>query len=173
MKETQKLVRMGVLHLLVLVIALCLTVLAVLTLATANASERLSAREAQQLHEVYALEVKGQEFLAKASALAKTDASNEEIKDRLATDARSGSATEATAGSKGGENGQNTAATSTNIQANFQTKDGIITATFTTESNQQLVCKLRRLGNGFEIIEWKSTKQWSETDAQKNNLLVF
>lgn len=61
MKQTP--VKLGPLALLLTVICICLAVLAVLSLATANADLRLARRHAETVQTRYALERQGQEFL--------------------------------------------------------------------------------------------------------------
>lgn len=61
-------VRMGMLNILMLVIALCLAVLAVLALSTARAGAALSDRQAANVRETYAVETAGQAFVAEVDA---------------------------------------------------------------------------------------------------------
>ncbi|MBR6114892.1 MAG: hypothetical protein IKQ10_06860 [Oscillospiraceae bacterium] len=59
-------VKLGPLALLLTVISICLTVLAILIFTTARADLRLAEKYARTVQTRYALEVRGQEFLADA-----------------------------------------------------------------------------------------------------------
>jgi hypothetical protein len=61
-------IKLGPLALLLTVISICLTTLSILTFTTASADMRLAQRFADTVSERYALEMKGQEFLAQARA---------------------------------------------------------------------------------------------------------
>ena len=60
-------IRLGPLALLLAVISICLTTLAILTFTTARADLRLAEKYADTVRGRYALEVRGQEFLAELS----------------------------------------------------------------------------------------------------------
>ncbi|MBQ9685833.1 MAG: hypothetical protein IJV41_04690 [Oscillospiraceae bacterium] len=57
-------VKLGPLALLLTVISICLTVLAILSFTTARADSRLAEKYAETVQTRYALEARGQEFLA-------------------------------------------------------------------------------------------------------------
>lgn len=147
-------VRMGALNLLTLIIALCLAVLAVLSLSTADASARLSARQANQLTQVYAVEQAGQEFLAALDTELAIAAGQGKDKYQMARAAES-----MRFDPTGGQN----------IAVYIQSSANTVDATFTTPENQSLTVRLALTDNGqFSILEWKSVKLWTNnTDREQ------
>lgn len=71
-------IKLGPLALLLTVISICLTTLAILTFATAQADLRLAEKAAETLQQRYALEVQGQEFL---QGLSETDPADYSLMD--------------------------------------------------------------------------------------------
>ena len=63
-------IKLGPLALLLTVISICLTTLAILTFTTARADRRLAEKYADTVSVRYVLEIRGQEFLAEAQAMA-------------------------------------------------------------------------------------------------------
>lgn len=141
-------VRMGVLNLLTLIIALCLAVLAVLSLTTAHRSELLSKRQSEHLQNVFIAEQVGQEFLA-------------EVDTELAILVAQGYTPNTMAATL--QNIPFQPSVHQNVSHFIQDADNTVTATFTTPSNQSLTCVLTISSNGtYEITEWKSVKLWNE-----------
>ena len=63
-------IKLGPLALLLTVISICLTTLAILTFTTARADRRLAEKYAETVSTRYSLEIRGQEFLGEAQAMA-------------------------------------------------------------------------------------------------------
>ena len=177
-------VRKGVQNLQVVVIALSLAVLALLALVTAQAGARLSERQADELHQVYAAEAAGQQFLAVVDAqldqLRQSSADPQQMMRMLDAAAQScaqaaASAQEAAeAGTTGEAHALTPEQSATPIEHLAPTGQtiGVLIGSFTTEQNQNLTCTLAIHADAtYEVIGWKQAKLWSD-DANSERLLI-
>lgn len=87
MAKTHGSVRIGPISLLTLVIVLCLAVMAVLTVATAQASSNLTQRQANAVSTLYGDEIAGQSFVAATDAYLMSHGSEEGFSTQTIADA--------------------------------------------------------------------------------------
>lgn len=87
MAKTHGSVRIGPISLLTLVIVLCLAVMAVLTIATAQASSNLTQRQANAVSTLYGDEATGQSFVAATDAFLLAHGSDEGFSTQAIADA--------------------------------------------------------------------------------------
>ena len=187
-------VRMGPISLFALIIILCLAVMAVLAVTTAQASYTLTERQAATAEETYAAETAAQRFVGGldaelAAARAQGAASNsllaavDQALPRLCEDAAAAAPLplDATASSVTTDK----AASLAGIVGVGRTGDpavdgealegttpllddaiGAVQATFATEGGRALdvVIAIREDGS-YEILSWKATIEWNEEGA--------
>lgn len=72
-------VKLGSMTLLLTIVMLCMAILSVLTLSTANADLALSQKYAERLQQVYALDSVGQQLLAQVDTALKNGAKPDEV----------------------------------------------------------------------------------------------
>jgi len=146
--STPEHVRIGSISVFALVVIICLAVLAVLSLSTANASLIMSQRQADALSQQYLGERAAQEFLAG-------------VDDKL---------------SKGGNAGMEVVVTSLDdlcaaaqnaargrVQANAQVVGDIVTADFTCDSGRVLTVEITVRDDGtYRIDKWKMSAVQNE-----------
>lgn len=178
-------VRIGPISLFTLIIILCLSVLAVLSLTTARAELSITERQAATTTETYQLEQAGQRFLSEvdgalkqgnlASVLAEwgIEASSPEADpgesagETIADDGATGEAIAdegmggaATQGTPVGDAGQ--------ITCSGAIEGAQITATFAMESGRQLLCVLSIQNDSYTLEQWKVTTQWTDDGTGEN-----
>lgn len=181
MARTRPAVRMGVLNLLVMVIALSLAVLAVLSLATAQAAQVLGDREEQSLQEVYRCEAAGQRFLAALddSLAAARDAGGGS--DRIGGALQAGLVDlqqQAAAGAEGLSSqvelleSQDASALEGVLRGGEGHAPYVLRATFSTESRQTLTCVVAVDDDGaYQVLQWRQLREWGEPPAE--DLLIL
>lgn len=72
-------VKLGSMTLLLTIVLLCMAILSVLTLSTAHADLALSQKYADRLHQVYALDSKGQQLLAQVDLALQNGATADQV----------------------------------------------------------------------------------------------
>ena len=154
-------VRMGPISLFTLVITLCLAVLAVLAVTTAQATYAATERQAAFTSDTYANETAAQTFVAGVDAQlagvreqggGRTEAlaALEGALDSVAADAADGRVTVDASMGEGANAGADTGA-------------GDVSATFTTESGCSLNVVLEVLADAtYQILQWKTTTLWDD-----------
>lgn len=175
-------VRIGPISLFTLIIVLCLSVLAVLSVTTAQAELSITERQATTTTETYQLEVRGQEFVAEVDgALAKGVAALDEVLTRYGiaattaadavADTGAGEAIEdeALSDDAGAEAGVALSGDGGDIVAAGTFDGERISATFSMESGRTLAIVLRANIGGASVIEqWKTTTQWTDDGTGEN-----
>lgn len=137
-------VRIGAVSLFALVASICLAVLAVLSLSTANASLTLSQRQATAMQEMYQAETAAQEFVAGLDALQGPQAAN------AALPALCASAAEAAGGQ---------------VQATATMEANAVHASFACENGRILEIEVTlREGGTLRIDKWKMTAIQNEEE---------
>lgn len=142
MARQQGAVRIGPISILVLITILCLSVMAVLTLVTADAEETITNRQVESTTAFYANETEAEEFLAQLdNALAQARSSNGSVASALDTLSLPDGATY---------------------------EQGILTASFVQDSGRRLDIELSIPSvAGYEIVAWRSSTEWNEDDPDK------
>ncbi|MCI9129598.1 MAG: hypothetical protein HFJ65_04740 [Eggerthellaceae bacterium] len=174
--------RLGALSIFVIVIGLCIAVLSVLSLASSQASARLSEKQAESVQQMYDLEQVGQTFCAHLDswlkALSDSGADTNSALRVLTTrvsDAAVESASFVTL--REGDEIQVSNA-EVLIGADFSTMTGTDAGrypggafvTFTNQAGQQLICTVGITQDlGYQVLEWKMTRAWNE-DAGNEKL---
>lgn len=161
-------VRMGPMSLLTLVIALCLAVMAVLSISTAKATYAATERQASGTEEVYQLESAGQQLLANADGiLAGAGSQSAGVaalaadKDALGEHVASGSVNAAIYVGSELDSDEETLDGGTSVAD--APKGADVFAVLTTQSGRQLALALRINDDAtYQVLQWKTTKIWSE-----------
>lgn len=178
-------VRIGPISLFTLIIILCLSVLAVLSLTTARAELSITERQAATTTETYQLEQAGQKFLSEVDGALKQG----NLASVLAAWGIEASSPEADPGESAGETIADEGATGEAIadegmdgaaapgvavgDAGQITCSGAIegaqiTATFAMESGRQLLCVLSIQNDSYTLEQWKVTTQWTDDGTGEN-----
>lgn len=137
-------VRIGPISLFSLVVILCLAVMSVLTLTTAQATYAAAEKQARFAADTYANEQAAQNLVAEVdAALAPIRAAGGSPADALA------------------------AVADALVRTDDATLDGNrVQATFTTESGRTLSVVLTVNDNAtYTVSQWKATTHWSDTDS--------
>lgn len=175
-------VRMGPISLFTLIIALCLAVMAVLSVSTAKASYSSTERQANATASVYNLESNAQQFMANVDdVLAEVRAvggghdagvtalkqANDQLLNGLSDDVKISAVI--------GQNTATTSATSSENETDIDASAGAtaeeaaadsgytadITATFTSEGGPCLAVQLAINDDAtYQILLWKTSMQW-------------
>lgn len=164
---------MGPISLVALVIVLCMAVMCVLSITTAQAMYSATNRQADATVEVYACEQAGQQFLAnvdktladvrangasKASALEALRAEGDNLVANINIVAPEG-ISEAT-----------TISSAVEITAN-DADESALSATFVTESDRRLSVTLAIDEDAtYRILSWKTTTFWNNYDTSSDTL---
>lgn len=194
MAKSRGSVRMGPISLFALIIILCLAVMAVLAVTTAQASYTLTQRQAAAAEEAYAVETAGQRFLggldaelAAAHAAGATGpgamAAVEQALPRLAEEAKAAAPLPLTASASAvstdraaslagivgvGRTGEEPADAIPveGVTPLLDDARGAVSASFVTEGGRALdvVIAIRDDGS-YEILSWKATTEWNEEGA--------
>lgn len=135
-------VRIGPISLFTLVIVLCLAVMSVLAVATAQATYAAAEKQALFATDTYANESEAQQFVAEVdAALAGVRASGGGLQAAYATVDRV-------------------------LPANATREDSLVKAVFTAESGRTLEVGLTIQPDAtYEISLWKATTQWTDTGS--------
>lgn len=135
-------VRIGPVSILVLIIILCLAVMAVLTLITAEAEESITARQEESVTALYANEAEAQTFLAQLDkALAQARSSNASVQAALGTLA---------------------------LPEDTVYENGILKVAFVQDDGRRLDIELSMPNTaGYEIMAWRASTEWNEEDPDK------
>lgn len=174
-------VRIGPISLFTLIIILCLSVLAVLSLTTARAQLSITERQAATTTETYQLERVGQTFLSEVDGALKQG----NLASVLADWGIEATTAEATAGETiaddgatgeaiadegiGGEAAEGMSVVRDSLVTCSGTIDGAqITATFAMESGRQLLCVLGIHNDTYTLEQWKVTTQWTDDGTGEN-----
>lgn len=142
MAHRQSSVRIGPVTILVLIIVLCLSVMAVLSLATVHAENAVTARQVESTSALYENEVEGQTFLAELDgALAQARASNGSVESALAQ---------------------------LDLPADTTYEGGVLRAGFVQPNGRRLDIELAIPSTSvYEIISWRATTEWEESDPDQ------
>lgn len=146
--------RAGLLSVLTLLMALLLGVLAVLSVATAHASDALADRSQMMAQEGYAAESAGQEFLARLDGrLAQGQSAPSSLAQVVGSDAREAA---------------DDAASGQIVSASAQVDDGVVSASFTTEHGRTLSIEARVTDSQtIDVESWRlSTVETQEDQGQ-------
>lgn len=157
-------VRMGPISLFTLIVVLCLAVMVVLSLATAQAGFAVTQRQASTTSDTYRNEVAAQEFVAGVDAALATVRNGDNGDNG---DASGDSAADAVPPAHGSKMGAACAAVSAALpalSANEAYIDGnMVHATFTVESDRSLSIALEITdGATYKVVSWKATTLWTE-----------
>ena len=154
-QKRKTLFRIGPSSLFALVIVLCLAVLFALALSTANATNTMAQRQANQVTGVYANESAAQEFLAGADEVLATRGSSELQRSLSGICA----AAEAAA------NGQ--------VRATADFTDGVVHAQFENSNGRLLSIALTiRDDDTYRIDAWNTAAIQNEEQPQGNLLII-
>lgn len=135
-------VRIGPISIFSLVIVLCLAVLSVLAVTTAQATYTLADKQAKFNTDTYVNEIAGQEFLSKV------DASLASSRTQKAT------------------HEQALASLKSILPADAALEGNTLTASFSTEGGRLLSITLEITpDNQYRISEWSATTQWEMQDT--------
>lgn len=142
MSQSRGSVRIGPISLITLVIVLCLAVMAVLAVTTAQATYAAAEKQALFTTDTYANEMEGQRFVADV------DAALAPVRE-----------------ADGGEQAAFDAVD--RVLPENATRDGsLVTAVFATDSGRTLEVGLVIRADGtYEISLWKATTQWTDTGS--------
>lgn len=163
-------VRMGPISIFSLVIALCLAVMATLSVSTAKATYAATERQAESTASVYASEVAAQQFMAEVDAQLQA--------------AGTGNRAEALSVLQENVNALAEAGASGNVTVNVQVagedaSDSVPTladradvkATFGASDGRTLNVALALTDSGtYQVLQWKTTTNWTETDSAGTKL---
>lgn len=179
-------VRIGPISLFTLIIILCLSVLAVLSLTTARAQLSITERQAATTTETYQLERVGQTFLSEVDGALKQGNLASVLADwgieaTTAEAAAEGAPTGETIADEGatgetiddegigGEAAEGMSVVRDSLVTCSGTIDGAqITATFAMESGRQLLCVLDIHSDTYTLEQWKVTTQWTDDGTGEN-----
>lgn len=157
MNEQEGSVRIGPVSMFTLIAVICLAVLAVLAITTANASYNMAKLQADSMKEQYVAEIAAQDFVALADS--QINQSQGTGSSRVAAFNASLDSTVARIQEEAG-NGVTVAA---------QTQDNRIMAQFTCKNGRMLDVVLKVEDSGsYEIAQWDMTA--TRNDAQAENL---
>lgn len=178
-------VRMGPVSLFTLIIILCLAVMAVLSVTTAQATYSFTQRQAAATADGYLNERAAQELVAgvdaelagvraagggQEAAVAAVEAALPELADGIAAEASAGtgdaagSGTGTSAGATGGAG--SAAAAGRSITVTFSVADAAVQAHFATASGRCLDIELSiRDDATYQIEAWKATTLWNDEAA--------
>lgn len=138
MMARQGSVRIGPVSILVLIIILCLAVMAVLTLITAEAEESITLRQEESTTALYENEAEAQRFLAQLDGALARSSNVQAALDTL--DLPEGSTYE----------------------------QGILEVPFVQDNGRRLDIELSfPSAHDYEIIAWRATTEWNEEDPDK------
>lgn len=160
-------VRMGPISIFSLVIALCLAVMAALSVSTALATYATTQRQASSTASAYEAEVAGQQFLAQV------DAALEQVRQQ------GGGREEALAAMQSAVDELASAGASSTVSANIRVaaenasaqqptlpEDADVTASFTCNDGRTLNVGLALTDSGtYQVLQWKTTTTWTEDTA--------
>lgn len=169
-------VRIGPISLFTLIIILCLSVLAVLSLTTARAQLSITERQAATTTETYQLERVGQTFLSEVDGALKQGNLASVLADwgieaTTAEASAEGAPTGETIDDEGigGEAAEGMSVVRDSLVTCSGTIDGAqITATFAMESGRQLLCALDIHSDTYTLEQWKVTTQWTDDGTGEN-----
>lgn len=168
-------VRIGPISLFALIIILCLSVLAVLSITTARAELSITQRQADTTTETYQLERVGQTFLAEVDGALQNGTLPEVLEawgiQEGADDAAAAEGGETIADEGiGGEAAEGTSVVRDELVTSAGTADGNrIDAVFSMPSGRTLTVALGLNPNGtYTLEQWKVTTQWTDDGAGEN-----
>ena len=191
MAKSRGSVRMGPISLFALIIILCLAVMAVLAVTTAQASYTLTQRQAAAAEEAYAVETAGQSFLggldaelaAAHGAGATGPGAMAAVEQALAEEAKEAAPLPLTANASAvstdraaslagivgvGRTGEEPADAIPveGVTPLLDDARGAVSASFATDGGRTLdvVIAIRDDGS-YEILSWKATTEWNEEGA--------
>lgn len=135
MTGRQGAVRMGPVSILVLTIMLCLAVMAVLALTTAQAEESITQRQEESTVEMYQNELEGQMFLARLDAAL---ASSPSVASALA---------------------------SLDLPEGSTFENNVLAVSFMQPGGRRLDIKLAIPNkSAYQVIAWQASTEWNEED---------
>lgn len=142
MAQKQGSIRIGPVTILVLIIVLCLSVMAVLSLATAHAESSITKRQVESTTALYENEIEGQTFLAELDgALAHARATNASVESALAT---------------------------LDLPADTTYENGVFTTSFEQPNGRRLDIQLAiPSADSYGIVYWRATTEWSDEDPDQ------
>lgn len=142
MASRQSAVRIGPVTILVLIIVLCLSVMAVLSLATAHAEKAITNRQVESTTALYENEIEGQTFLAQLDgALAHARATNGTVASALA---------------------------SLDLPEDSTFENGVLSLAFTQDNGRRLDIQLSIPStSSYGIVSWRASTDWDETDPDQ------
>lgn len=136
-------VRIGPTSIIILAVAICMAVMAMLAVATMESTHASAVRQAQFTTETYLNESVAQEFLAGVSEAGGASDVEKALPALLKT------------------------AESRGVSAEASMDGGVLSATFTTESGRCLQIKLEFDSGDYRIAEWMASTVWKADDSVK------
>lgn len=173
MKKATGSVRMGPISLVALVIVLCMSVMCVLSITTAQAMFSSTKRQADATVEVYACEQAGQQFLANVDeVLAGVRSSGASKEAALAALQGAGDELVSSIDITPAQTSQTTPLISSAVEVAENTDaTTAISATFVTDTDRRLSVELALNDDAtYRILSWKTTTFWNNYNTSNDTL---